>query len=824
MIRVLVRQGLLGQQVEAFNLPSSAVRSARDLLDRFADAMPRHAEIDVAVNGGRLSPQQLDDPIADGDQVVLLPRTGDVVTIVVTELINVAVTAAVSYVASLLAPRPRPPGVPQDRGDDSSSTYAWNGIKTNYGPGLPIPWAYGRHALGGQVIWTDVQASRSSAQAAVDDRLRLILSLCEGPIHRFGDIAAGSIDGLGGFVGGVAGSPIPAELRVNGTLIPSSEPLPGAMVWLRPGTQDQPPMPAPFAGVRRTTSLNVELNRGQSHLYTFEGDDEISELTFVFAFPAGLYQQGPTGAVTGYGALFRVFWRPQGAAAFTPLTNATIPIQATAYYGLHVFTHRVPISATGPIEIAVTNSGFGGSTQGVVDNAVWRDIVVTSPHVLRYPREALMALEIAAGARFSGGLPQISLRCDCMLVRVWDATNGWSPRCWDVPPAPHDFNTYPPGRNPAWVLLDFLLGRHGLGRWITEDRVDLPAFRRWAAFCDQDPNPGDPWGEAAFCVDVVGDVVRPAWEWVLLFCSAGRATPVMRNGKISVVYQYRDAHSDGGITVPAKEPLQLLTSGNCEDVSVKLMPKRNRATVFEFQFLNEEAAYAQDVFPVEDDEATFQNPTALQRDQVRVEAIQAWGVTRESQLFREGRWRHRVGRLVDWELSGRTGPWALAAEVGDLFDFEHDLLRPFGTDVPLTMQVLAVDLAFGTVTVDHHMAGTGLQIVVRDSEGKPVRRNVTSYANATVAGRKQSVLTLASAADVEAGAAGVVGLVDKLTQTYELVSIGLAKSLHREFRAVQWTPEAYDPITREDFLGTDLAQIPRVLAAVVEPSTADTRP
>src|SRR5690606_6377672 len=116
-------------------------------------------------------------------------------------------------------------------------------------------------------------------------------------------------------------------------------------------------------------------------------------------------------------------------------------------------------------------------------------------------------------------LPNITARCDLALVRVWDEENGWSPRCWDVPAAPFDFNTYPPGRNPAWCLLDYLLARWGLGRWLTEADIDLPAFRRWAVFCDQDPNPGDPWGEASFTIDIVGDQPRPAWEWVLTFCS-----------------------------------------------------------------------------------------------------------------------------------------------------------------------------------------------------------------------------------------------------------------------------------------------------------------
>lgn len=813
MIRVFVRAGLLGDHVERFDLPAAAGISPRDLLDRFAEGLAKSVPIGVAVDGELLEDQKLDVELRDGQQVMLLPQTADIATIVVLVLINVAVSMAVNYVAGLLSPRPKPPGLAQDRGDDASQTYAWDGIKTNYGPGLPIPWGYGRHALGGQVIATDVQASRASAQAAVDDRLRLLLSLCDGPIYRFGDRLAASVDGLGGFAGGTPGPAMLSELRINGTLVDGNDPLPGVMAWIRPGTQDQPPVPSPFNGVKQTFSIGASLNRtgqptgiGEEFIYTFEGIDEISELGFVFAFPAGLYQQSQTGALSGLGASFHVSWRPQGTGAWIPAGFANVPIQALPISGLHVLTYRVAVSTTGPIEIRVQRGQPSSLPAGVsyVDSAVWRDLVVASPHVLRYPGEAILGLEIAAGSRFAGGLPQISLRCDLSLVRVWDATNGWSPRCWDVPAAPFNFNTHPPGRNPAWCLLDFLLADHGLGRWLRQDKIDLPAFRRWAAMCDSDPDQVTPWNEPMFTVDVVGDEPRPAWDWVLLFCAAGRATPVWLDGKLSIVYQYRDAHGDAGITIPAKEPVQLLTSGNCENVKVSWLPKKNRATVYEFQFLNEAKAYAQDVLPVEDAESTFNDPTALNRDQARVETIQAFGVTRESQLFREGVWRHRIQRLAERELTGTTGPWALGAQTGDLFDFEHELLRPFAADVPLTMQVLVGGTATTTITIDHQPSGSGLQIVVRNPDGQPERANISSYVGLIASdgsGRPIATLTLATPVTVAAGATCVVGKIDKLTETYQLVALTKGKDLKRDFRAIQWTPDAYDPITKDEFLG-----------------------
>lgn len=818
MIRLAIKQGMLGESVEHFDLPGDVVVTPRQLVDEFERKLQREVPILVAVDGRLVETDEAADaPVQDGQQIIIMPQTAGelVVAVLVHVLISVIVSVAVNYVASLLAPRPKAAGVAQERGDDSSATYAWDGLKTNYGPGMPIPWVYGRHNLGGNSIWMDTEASRSSSNVAVDDRLRLILSLCQGPVHRFGNIAAASIDNMGGFVGQVPGPTIPTTLSINGNLLAPAEPLPGARVSVRPGTQDQPPLPAPFSGISSTETVDLAL-RGPAgfQVYTIDDAADLSQIRVVVGFPAGLYAQGPTGQPVLQQAFLSVFWRLPGTSTSGTLIRSTaspggaFPLHTGGpFTGYHAATFTMnasnvgfPTNVSGPIELFFAYSANTGLA--IVSDGVLRDITLTRPHTLRYPGEALLALEVPAGVRFSGGAPQVQVRCDGALVRVWDATDGWSPRCWDVPASPFDFNTHAPGRNPSWCLLDFLLSKWGLGKWLTESDIDLPAFRAWAAFCDQDPNPDDPWGEPQFCVDVVGDQPRPVWEWVLLFCASGRATPVMRDGKISVVYQYRDAHSDGGVTIPANEPVQLITAGNCENVQVNWLSRKRRPTVYNFQFLNEDKAYEQDTYPVEDDEGTLNDPSSVDQDAYIPESVQAYGITRKSQLFREGVWRHRIQRQVRRELVFTTGPWALAAEVGQLIDFQAEFLRPFSADVPMAMQVLAGGTATTTITIDHHLSGTGLQVKVRDPDGKPQARNITSFINSTSpSGRPVSDLTLAVAVTVANGAPCVVGKVDKLTQPYQVVAITLQKDLKREVRCLQWTPDAYDPITKDAFEG-----------------------
>lgn len=898
MIQLHIRKGLIGEDgLESVSIPMQPGLTPRRLLDRFREHLPVSVAVEVAVDGQQQRDDQLDVPLRDEQEVMLLPVTTgglDIAGLVVYALISAAVGFAINYVIQLITPQPKPPGEGADRGDDKSPTYAWDGIQTSYGQGFPVPWVYGRHGVGGQVIYTSVSAS------VVEDRLRLILALSEGPIQAVGDTVATELNALGGLSGaGVPGVSLPTEIRVDGNLLggptdsvvlrittgpglwPNDPPIvgttlevtpggasvptigllrvvalnnaqatdldcvllsgtasvlnwvhrldatgtrlarrdivttanqvrtngtPGARAWIRPGDLDQSELPpGDFPGTSAVFSPAGQLDDyGAEVVWTYESTEQLSSVRFVLAFPGGLYQLDPQGNPSAYPVRVGYWWREVGSQAWRQFWNVSRFQQARdlgqmANFGALVESFSLDLAppgsppARGPIEIRVQRlTPRGGSL--VVSSCVWRNISAQTAHVMSYPGVALLGLELVAGARFSGGLPNIVTRIDGIKVRVWDATHGFSPRTWEIPAAPWDFMTSPPGRNPAWILLDFLTSQWGLGRFLKDSDLDLPSFRRWAAFCDRDPSTTSPWGEAAHTCDLVGDSPKPAWEWVLTICATGRASPIYRNGKIGVVYQYRDAHGDLGIAVPAKAPTQLITAGNCERVQVTWLPKANRATAFLFQFLNQDAIYAQDVLPVEDAESTMNDPAAMRKDQYRPETIQAYGTTRPSQVFREGVFRHRVQRLVRRELTFVTGRWALAAEVGDVILFEHELLRPFAADVPLNMAIRTGGTAVTSVVIDHAAAGA-TQIVVRDPDGKPQTRTIT----AAVVSGKTTTLTLSAAVTCKAGATCVVGAADKLVQPYEIVSITLQEDLQREVRAIQWVPEIHDEVTPEEF-------------------------
>lgn len=941
MLTLHVRQGLLGEDgITTHKLPCVEGLTARKLAEQFQALLPRSCPVDVAVNGHLLE-GDYEQPLADGDEVVLCPHTTygvDIIGYIVYALISAVVGVGVSYAVAALTPKPKAPDNSFERGDSSSATYAWDGIRTNYGQGWTVPVVYGRHAVGGQVIESNVEASGNSA--FTNDRVQLLLALSEGPIHAIGDVEVSENDYLGSLsnlytpatpvslpsdiyvndtllvndaqsevteygpvhsqFGGVSynwnpqtpdvnvgdtvffwnattntriippgdvevlvtqvngnstnpftviSEPVPAgvgtaiaagnvvELQVGGfgagftparrlysgssTVIPQIDASAGALAFLRSGELDQSPMPynvnQSFGWNGTFTAVGVGLsldNFGQTAEISYDPDGlELNSVRVTLQFPAGLFTVNTQGQTEAMFLKFEVAFREVGASTFTFLGDFTVGALERGTF-TRTKDFALPTLTTAPIEVQVKRMTGSGGT-GTASAVKWRDAVFMTPAEFAYPRIAQLGLILQANARFSGGMPKVQARVDGIKVRVWDATNGFSERCWDVPDAPFNWHTHPPGRNPAWILLDFLLQPWGLGEYLTEDDLDLPAFARWAVWCDRDPNPSDPWGEAQFACDLVIDKPRPTWEWVMTICAAGGASPVFVNGKLSIVYQYAAAHAQGSVSVPAKTSTQLFTTGNMQDLAVEWLPRSNRPTAFVYQFINEDTNYRQDVATFEDGESTLNDPTELHKDQWRPEQQQAYGVTRASQLFRDAKRRHRINRLVTRKVDFKTGRWALAATIGDLIDVEAEVMRPFANDVPTSAAVLVGGTGVSTVTVDHTSLPSTGQMKYRDANGAPQVVNWTGTASTTVDLTDATELTLASSITVDAGAPCVVGTVDKLVETYEIVKITLNEDLSRVVTALQWVPAVHDDIAPDDYTdGTDLGNTGTASSAV----------
>ena len=262
-------------------------------------------------------------------------------------------------------------------------------------------------------------------------------------------------------------------------------------------------------------------------------------------------------------------------------------------------------------------------------------------------------------------------------------------------------------------------------------------------------------------------------------------------GKLTFVYQYRDAHADALVTVPAKSPVQLFTSTNMEGFAIEWLPRRGRANIIQYQFLNEAKNYAQDVLSVEDPESTHNDPNDPLAEAPSVETVQAYATTRQSQLLREGVFSHRLQRRTTHKISFLTGPWALAARVGELILVENEVLRPFADDVPMSCVIESGGVATNQMIVGHVVTGTGLHVVFRAGDGKPKEAVINSL-DALPGGRTR--LNLATSETFGAGQPAAVGKATKITKPYLIVVITLAQEMKRAVTAIEWVPSAFDAI------------------------------
>lgn len=818
-MRVHHKEGLLGEgKVQRFEIPSADGLTARKVLRIVREGVARDTgkiqvrPLGIAVNGRLLREPELDLQLPDGAEIVVAsPQQGTEVLVFIGNIILTAVIgAALGYVVMLLFPPPKPRGLQQDRGDDSSATYAWDGITTSYGQGQPVPIVSGRMAVGGQVIYTRVDVPVFGSE----EFLLIVLALCEGQIHRIGDTLAADVRQLGAEQGpGPINPPLPSTLYLNG-IQQATQSQNDVTAWLRSGSLNQPLLPvltttakSAFPDTATTSFLvNAPIDDFDSEaIFAFEGTDAVATVQFVIAFPFGLYAQNSSGGIGAVDVHLEFFWRPDGQTTWNAIGSTS---GATQSVGYAAFTQTRAIGGpggvNGPLEFRVVrrSSSFTFGTQ--VGNIVWRQVVISNPNRFSYPGTALLGLRMRANGQNRGTLPQVQVRVDGILVRVWDESLGFSDPCWDVPAAPFDWMDNPPGRNPAWIALEWCTNEFwGLGRWLSVEQIDLPSLRRWSILCDQEPNPDDPWNEPAFTCDFVADAPRPAWERLLAICQAGRCSPMWIGGKLTFVYQYRDAHSDGLVSVPAKTPVQLFTTTNIEDFSIQWLQRRGRSNLIVYQFLNEAKNYAQDVLPVPDTEVALDDPLDPTSEDLNPETVQIYSVTRPSQLLREGVFTHRLTRLTSHKISFRTGPWALAATVGDLIDVENEVLRPFGDDQPMSCVIEADGVATAAMIVGHVVTGTSLRVVFRAPDGKPKQATINSL-TALAGGRTQ--LNLATNETFKAGAPAVIGKVAKLTKTYQIVAISLSQDLKREVEAIEWVPAAFDPIGPDFF--SEPAEVP----------------
>ncbi len=607
--------------------------------------------------------------------LVVLPSVAEPTTLFIISIVVGIVSAAVSgYLAQSAAKAALRDSRGQDS-DDSGSANFRAAQSTRYGRGWAIPIVFGRWRVSGQVI--DIGVVRAlGISGQPGEYMHILLALCEGRIARIGDMDGGMLgeaDELGSLDQNATGPrAIPTGLRVDGVDLTSN----GTEVSIRMGSDSQSRIPKwPFA--LTTEQIGAELNE-QYDQKVVTVEQVADQLWIALEFPAGLYRRNGQG-ISSYDVHFRVEIRKVGSELWVSAGGLGIFVAPRQ----REFTYNTAIAGLDPTvtyQVRFTRLTASGDPSQVSSQCVWVSTTAVQYQKLTYPGCALLSLSRSGSAASESQRSQLSAQVDGLLVRGWDAVTGWTARTWDAI-SPWSF---PLGRNPSWAAVELMTNRdlgvaNELILWLGgtgEEEIDLPAFRNWADFCDV-VDPSDPL-RAHLEFNHAIDVSRPAMEWLMAIFQAGHATPILEGGRLSVTYEYRDAHGRGTNSVPAREAYQILSTTNVESCELVFRDPSSLPNILEVEFFDEEQDYIADVVTVSD-EARLAATYLGDIPRVIVQKLSAIGPTSREAARREAWYQLQwMTSLVEARLKGGL---ALATiTVGDLFWLQHDCWSPSNPD------------------------------------------------------------------------------------------------------------------------------------------------
>ena len=449
-----------------------------------------------------------------------------------------------------------------------------------------------------------------------------------------------------------------------------------------------------------------------------------------------------------------------------------------------------------------------------VNTAVFRQLKYSQPSELAYPQTALLGLVARGGDNIAGGRPNVVTNVSGVPVRVWDSTilgglpsaqwvdgeqvprqgsDGWY---WDEPALGSVYAAiwqHPPGQNCSWLAVEFATNpRWGMGARFDDDRIDWPAWRDFADWCDRDVAVGAETEVGNTC-NFVLDQPTKGWEVLMRLCAAGRGVPIMVGDKLSVRYNYSAAHGRGTNVVPAKAATQVVSSANVSNFQVTYLNPQARPGMVSMQILDEDGQYSQTTVSKEDPDGDFHNPVGFRPDPYRKDTIDGFGITRKTQATREILFLHRANRLVASQVSFDIGPEALAATIGDVIAVQHHAMRPFDTE---SFGYRAFETTNTTsIKIDHEVtlsSSESYSFAARLSDGSFSHLSVVASTSGTFAAGAAIPITVT--ADIKKGAPVVFGITSKTTKSYEIREITLGEDLIRSVVAHEYHAEVYEDI------------------------------
>lgn len=705
--------------------------------------------------------------------------------------------------SEMLVGAPQMPNIPTlSMGDQSSSpTFGFGGIQNSTRLGAPIGVLYGTQRVGGQYVALSVETQDDN------DVLHALIAVSEGEVS--GPVAGGIL---------INGQPVANYRNVT--------------TATKNGTNNQTAVS--LFGDKTTTTISADAAISNASLLTYTTlGTNLNGFEVELVWPQGLFAVNPNdGSLEPNDMTVTLDYRLTSGASLS-WTNAGTFTFKEAKRSVLRRQLRVDGLAAGRYDIRL----YRGDAERIgpnVYNPVRRSTVneIVADNYL-YPNVALLAVEAMATDQLSGGMPTITSIWQGRLLRVLSSVSAYttiysSNPAWVVLDMltnvrygmgrftwPTEYNagsitltngsTTVGGVNTLFVssgkvragqklVVDSLgviltvagvtnevnlvlsapwggASASGLAYELHRDDLDLQSFIDWAAFCDVLVSDGNGGMEKRATCDIVFDADnQKLWDAVLKICGLGLAMPVKLGNYLKIKIEQ------------AVTPVQLFTMANIVKGSFRevFMPLKERANVFELQYLNAANDYQQDMVVLEDP-LIYSNS-----EPVRKQAVSVYGVTRTSHAARLAKFYQLANRYLTRTISFEVGLDAVTAEPGDVIRFQHDVPQwGFGGRA-------ASGSTASTIVLDRSVTiapSTSYQIVVRHSADDTVETFNLNTAAGTV-----STLTIAGVWTTIPAKGDVYsfGQLNVAVKPFRIIAIQRTPDLTAKITALEYNAAIYD--------------------------------
>jgi hypothetical protein len=204
-------------------------------------------------------------------------------------------------------------------------------------------------------------------------------------------------------------------------------------------------------------------------------------------------------------------------------------------------------------------------------------------------------------------------------------------------------------RNPGWAYLDLLTGPAN-SRPVPWDQIDLARIGAWMAWCEAAAPQGD---YRAHC-DLIASERATVGELAQVICATGRAIPVIRDGKYSVIYE-----------AEARAPVQLFNERNSTGLTAThTWPDQPHA--LRVRYVDENSWTRNEI-------VCFA-PGYDGTNATRYQTLDLDGIVRGPQAWREGMYYLAQASLRRETIELKADVESLVCQRGDLVLVSHDAL------------------------------------------------------------------------------------------------------------------------------------------------------